>query len=43
VKCGTKTCAGGEYCCNASCSRCAAKGMMCTQEACGPGGGAAPQ
>jgi hypothetical protein len=36
-QCGTAVCTGGTYCCNASCSRCVTKGMLCTQEVCDTG------
>ena len=36
--CGSRTCAGGQYCCNASCSLCAPMGMSCTTEVCRDGG-----
>jgi hypothetical protein len=39
VKCGTRTCADGLVCCNASCGTCTAPGMFCTQIACDDGGG----
>jgi hypothetical protein len=35
-KCGTNTCAAGEYCCNASCGLCAPMGAACIQIACVP-------
>ena len=36
VKCGTKTCGAGDYCCNASCGICAPEGYACIQIACAP-------
>ena len=36
VACGTKLCAAGQYCCNASCSMCAPMGAACIQIACDP-------
>jgi len=39
ITCGTVICATGQYCCNASCSMCAAPGVACIQIAClGTGG-----
>jgi hypothetical protein len=40
VKCGTTVCQDGDYCCNASCSRCAPRGVLCTMVACTGSGGA---
>jgi hypothetical protein len=34
--CNETTCGPGEYCCNASCSRCAKLGRGCTKELCPP-------
>jgi hypothetical protein len=36
LKCGTNTCAAGEYCCNSSCGICAPMGAACIQIACDP-------
>ncbi len=36
IKCGTNTCAAGEYCCNSSCGVCAPMGAACIQIACDP-------
>ncbi len=36
VQCGSRTCAVGEECCNASCGICVAPGGACTQQACSP-------
>ncbi|HZI11299.1 MAG TPA: hypothetical protein VE153_13020 [Myxococcus sp.] len=36
-QCGTTVCGAGTYCCNASCNRCAPKGVLCTQEVCNTG------
>jgi hypothetical protein len=35
TECGDKTCAAGEYCCNASCGTCAPEGGFCTAQFCG--------
>jgi hypothetical protein len=36
LPCGTKVCAPGQYCCNASCGLCAPIGAACIQIACVP-------
>ncbi len=35
VRCGSKACAAGEVCCNASCGICTPPGAMCIQQFCG--------
>lgn len=32
--CGSAICAPGTFCCNASCSLCTPKGVLCTQQTC---------